>query len=183
MLTAAAVGALELRRAGDGSARLVGRFPYGAETELAPGRRETFAPGALEVRDMVHLLSQHEFGKPLASTAAGSLTVRSTDTALEFEARISPVIANTAHGRDTLAMIEANLAVGVSPGLRVLRGGETVERRGDELVRTVTRAELVELSIVTRPAYADAAVEARCWEVITAPRPDRGLDVRRRWRA
>lgn len=180
---AAPCGALELRFAGDGTARLAGRFPYNLPAELAPGRREVFAPGALVARDDVLLLSGHEFGKPLANTRAGGLTIRNTDDALEFEARIAATVANTSHGRDTLALIDAGLVRGVSPGFIVARGGETVDQDGDALVRTITRADLVELSIVTRPAYPAATVEPRCWALLTAPRRDRGLVPRQRWRA
>ena len=43
MLWGASLGALELRSEG-GETRLRATFPYGAETELAPGRREIIAP-------------------------------------------------------------------------------------------------------------------------------------------
>jgi HK97 family phage prohead protease len=164
MLTAAAQGGLEVRQESDGSVRLRGRFPYNQAAQLAPGRSEVFAPGSLEPRQDTYLLSQHEFAHPLASTSAGTLEVRQEQDALAFTAILSPEVAGTSHGRDAVALIRSGLAVGLSPGFRVPSGGERVERRGDELVRTVTRAELHELSIVTRPAFATAEVEARRWQ-------------------
>ncbi|MEO1318346.1 MAG: HK97 family phage prohead protease [Pseudomonadota bacterium] len=161
---AAAPVAFELRGAGDGGAALSGRFPYGVETELAAGKREVFAPHALEVRGAIYLLVQHRIETPLASTVAGSLTVRNEPDALTFEAAISREVAETSHGRDALALIRSGLAVGLSPGFRVEPGGERIERRGDHVLRTVTSALLAELSIVTRPAYDTAAVEARSWQ-------------------
>jgi hypothetical protein len=169
MLTAAAIGGLEVRADADGAVRLTGRFPYGVAADLAPGRAEVFAPGALEPRESVFLLSQHRWETPLASTRAGTLELRSTADALAFEATLPAEVAGTSHGRDALALIRSGLAVGLSPGFRVAPGGERVERRGDGLLRTITRADLHELSIVTRPAYEPAAVEARAWSPAAAP--------------
>jgi len=164
MLYSAAQGALEVRAESDGSARLSGRFPYNEMAELAKGRSEIFAPGSLEARSNVYLLSQHKFETPLASVEAGTLVLQADDEALTFEARLSPEVANTTHGRDTLSLIRSGLAVGISPGFRVMDNGDRVERGNGGLVRTVTRAELHELSIVTRPAFEAAQVEARSWQ-------------------
>lgn len=178
MLHAAPCGALEVRFASDGAARLAGRFPYGVQTELAPGRLEVFAPGALVPRAEVLLLASHEFAKPLASTRTGSLVITGTGDALAFEARIEPAVAGTSHARDVLALIDAGLVRGLSPGFVVAPNGATVERRGADLVRTIKQAELVELSIVTRPAYPQASVEPRAWQP-TEP----VVAARLRWRA
>lgn len=156
-------GGLEIREDG-GTAILSGRFPYNTETELARGRFEAFASRALRSSADVHLLAGHDYSRPLASTGSGSMTLHDGDDALGFEARIAPTVANTSHGRDTLALVRAGLAVGLSPGFRVAADGERVERRRDGLHRTVRQAELFELSIVTRPAYSTAQVEARSWE-------------------
>ncbi len=181
MLFGGTADGLELRRAGDGSATLRGRFPYGEPTELAPGRREVFGPRALEARDDVHLLSQHEFAKPLASTRAGTLRLENGVDALTFEARLAARVLETQAARDALALIEAGLAAGVSPGFTVAKGGEDVRADGGGLLRTITRAELLELSIVTRPAYPAAQVEARCWAPGGIERAV--MTPRRRWRA
>lgn len=164
MLYAFAEG-LELRDDGDGPGSiLTGRFPYGSETQLAPGRFEVFGPRALRGAAVVHLLAGHDYNRPLASTRGGSLSLHDDDAALTFEARIAPEIAGTTHGRDTLALVRSGLAVGLSPGFRVAANGDTVERRSDGLHRTVRSADLFELSIVTRPAYDAAQVEARGWQ-------------------
>lgn len=163
MLTAVAAGGIEVRADSDGTVRLSGRFPYGVAADLAPGRREVFQAGSLEPRENVYLLSQHRFETPLASTAAGSLDLRSEPDGLHFDARLTPDVTGTTHARDALALIRSGLAVGLSPGFRVVDGGERVERRAGGLLRTISRAVLHELSIVTRPAYDQAMVEARSW--------------------
>lgn len=177
MLHAAPAGGLEVRRADDGGAVLTGRFPYDTTAVLGRfsgrERRETFAAGALRPAGEVHLLAQHDFARPLASTGAGTLTVRNGADGLTFEARIAPAVAETSHARDALALIAAGEARGLSPGFTVPPGGDEVTAAGDALIRTVKRAELVELSIVTRPAFSEAQVEARSWKPTRAraPRP------------
>lgn len=181
MLYAPINGELELRAEADGSHTIAGRFPYGAEAELGHGRRETFAPGAFTLQHDVHLLAGHDYNRPLASRRSGSLAFTDTPEGLAFEARISADVANTSHGRDTLALVRAGLSVGLSPGFRVRPGGERVERRGDGVLRTVRGADLFELSVVTRPAYDTAQVEARSWqpESAAAVRP---MPAAYRWR-
>jgi uncharacterized protein len=182
MLWAVADGRLEVRAERDGSHRVSGRFPYGQIAELGPRRREVFAGGAFRRRviagEEIHLLVAHDFARPIASTRAGSLTLKDGDDVLSFEARIDPEIAETTHGRDALAMIRGRLATGVSPGFIVTPDGEEVVADGDGLRRTVRAADLHELSIVTRPAYPAAQVEARCWRPTSGRRRPQVL----RWR-
>lgn len=163
MLWGASLGALEVRSDG-GETRLRATFPYARETELAPGRREVVASRAfadrIESGEDIHLLAGHDYEKPLASRAAGTLTLNDTDAALHLEARID---GGTSWARDFLAAHASGLIRGLSPGFRVLPGGDRVVARGDDLVRTVTRAALFELSAVTVPAYPAAQIEARSW--------------------
>lgn len=182
MLWGASLGRLELRSEG-GLTHLRAAFPYGAETELAPGRRETFAARAfadrIEAGEDVHLLSGHDWEKPLASRAAGTLTLTETDTALALEARID---GGTSWSRDFLAAHASGLVRGLSPGFRVQPGGERIESRGASLLRTVTRAALFELSAVTVPAYPQAQIEARSWDS-GAQRQRTAVHPFNRWRA
>lgn len=183
MLWGGNLGALELRTEG-GATRLRASFPYGAQTELASGRHEVVAPRAfadrIDAGEDVHLLSGHDYEKPLASRAAGTLTISDTDSALQIEARID---GGTSWARDFLAAHASGLIRGLSPGFRVPPGGERIERRGDGILRTITRAELFELSAVTVPAYPAAQIEARSWETHQDRLPLRGaVHPLNRWR-
>lgn len=183
MLWGASIGALELRSEG-GETRLSATFPYARETELAPGRREVIAPRAfadrIEAGENIFLLAGHDFNKPLASRAAGNLTLTDDDEALRIEARID---AGTSWARDFLAAHASGLIRGISPGFRVASDGERIERRSDGLLRTVTRAALFEISAVTRPAYPAAQIEARAWETHQDRQPYRGaIHPLNRWR-
>lgn len=182
MLWGASNGALELRSEG-GTTRLRAAFPYSAETELAPGRREIIAPRAfaarIEAGADIHLLSGHDYDKPLASRAAGTLTLHDTDTALELEAVIDP---GTTWARDFLAAHASGLIRGLSPGFRVPTGGERIDRRGADTLRTVSKADLFELSAVTVPAYPQAQIEARAWTPGTAAQNAKVSHLLNRWR-
>ena len=183
MLWGGNLGALELRSEG-GATRLRATFPYGAETELAPGRREVIASRAfadrIEAGEDIHLLSGHDYNRPLASRAAGNLTLADGDDALVIEATIAD---GTTWARDFLAAHAGGLIRGLSPGFRVDLGGERIERRGNSVLRTISPAALFELSAVTRPAYSSAQIEARAWETHQDRQPYRGaVHHLNRWR-
>lgn len=166
MLWGGYAGSLELRSEG-GATRLTARFPYGRETEIAAGRHEVIAPRAFRDRiergEEIHLLSGHDFNRPLASRAAGNLTVTDSDDALLIEAEID---SGTSWARDFLAAHGSGLIRGLSPGFRVVPGGERIERRGGGVLRTIGAAELFEVSAVARPAYPEAQIEARSWQPV-----------------
>lgn len=172
---------LELRTEG-GETRLRATFPYGRETVLADGgrsgqtRKEVIAPRAFAARiasgEDIHFLSGHDFEKPLASRAAGTLTLTDTAAALIMEAVIAPELRAVSYVADFLAAQAAGLITGLSPGFRVPPepGAETVEvKRDGAILRTIRKAQLFELSAVTRPAYPEAQIEARSWKVTEAP--------------
>ena len=97
MLWGGSKGGLEVRTSADGSTVLRGRFPYAIPTVLSDGREKrqevfearAFGASVAEGGD-VHLLVHHDMNKPLASRAAGSLTLEDTDEALTFEATLAP---------------------------------------------------------------------------------------------
>ena len=191
MLHGGQFGGLELRREGDGATRLSGRFPYGKPATLTDGgrrgrpRKEVIAPRAFAYRvgrpeEDIHLLVGHSYDRPLASRGAGTLDLTDDDDALTFEARISVEMTGVSYVRDFLSAMRAGLILGISPGFRipperVAPNAETVEEEdpaeGMALIRTVREALLYELSVVTRPAYQEAQVEARNWDAGPAARP------------
>jgi HK97 family phage prohead protease len=165
--------AIELRASGDGSHRLRGRFPYGSRAVLSDGprpRHEEFRSGAfadsISSGGNIFLLAGHSFDKPLASTRAGTLTFRDAPDALTFDAEIKPDIAATSYGSDILRQIASGLVGGISPGFRIppQAGAEEIRQEPTgTLLRSIRSAVLHEFSIVTRPAYDAAQVEARNW--------------------
>jgi HK97 family phage prohead protease len=187
MLWGGSCGGFEIRNSADGATRLRGRFPYGRATLLQGGpnhRREVFEARAFgaSVADGgdIHLLVHHDFDKPLASRAAGSLTFTDDDDALTFEAELSPELRAVSYVQDFLGTLAAGLVTGISPGFRVPEGGDLVKRDGSGLLRVVRSADLIEISAVTKPAYPAAQIEARNWQ------PGAGIQPARhplnRWR-
>lgn len=211
MLTGFADGGLELRKRDSGALSLQGRFPYGKRAVLSDGgrsgrpKKEVIAPGAFAYRvndpkEDIHFLVGHSFDKPLASRAAGTLDISDSKDALVFTATISPEMQEVSYVRDILASVAAGLTLGLSPGFRLppkraVPEPELIEDEGHDpdngehnaIIRTVLQALLYEVSIVTRPAYPEAQVEARNWEpggIIMPNQLDAGLHrTLNRWRA
>ena len=120
-------------------------------------------------RRNVDLLSGHDFNRPMASLRAGTLRLTDTDDALSFEATLPAESRQPTWMRDAVLSVEGGLAPGISPGFRVppasaVANAETlVDEPGNPgvQIRQINQAVLSELSIVTRPAYAETVVEAR----------------------
>ncbi|MGC9420270.1 MAG: HK97 family phage prohead protease [Rhodovulum sp.] len=175
---------LEERGARVGVRRLRGRFPYNKAAVLSDGgrtgrpRKEVVAPRAFAYRverpdEDIHLLIGHSYDRPLASRGAGTLDLEDSDEALTFEATITEEMQGVSYVQDFLAAMRAGLIVGISPGFRIpprraVPVAEKVEPEdpalGMALIRTIFQALLYEISLVTRPAYPEAQVEARQWE-------------------
>lgn len=216
MLEGFAGGGLELRKRASGALSLRGSFPYGKRAVLSDGgrtgrpKKEVIAPNAFAYRintpsehggkKDIHLLSGHDFGKPLASVRSGTLDIQDSDAGVTFTATITEEMQEVSYVKDVLAAVSAGLAVGISPGFRLppkrrVPEPETVEDEGHDpengahnaIIRTVLSALLYEMSIVTRPAYPETQIEARNWSTDGLMQPDGlGTGLHRtlnRWRA
>jgi hypothetical protein len=211
MLEGFADGGLELRKRASGAMSLQGRFPYNKRAVLSDGgrsgrpRKEAIASRAFAYRvndpkEDIHFLVGHSFDKPLASRSAGTLDLVDSDDALTFTATITPEMQEVSYVKDILAGIAAGLTLGISPGFRLppkraVPEPEKIEDEGHDpengahnaIIRTVMAALLYELSVVTRPAYPEAQVEARNWTAGGVILPDGlGVGLHRtlnRWRA
>lgn len=182
--------ALELRQAGN-RRQLLGKFPYNSTAVVADRgrqRKERLMPHAFRfsaevaiplqeaiqrgidraLLQRVDLLRGHDFDKPIASTWTGSLRLRDTAAALEFEADLPNPMPSWAD--DTVRAIESGLATGISPGFRVPPPSavSNAERLVPEpgsadgvMIREIREATLYEMSIVTRPAYRATELQLR----------------------
>ena len=120
-------------------------------------------------RRNVHVLSGHSYDKPLGDLRSGTAAVTSTREAVRFEVDLPPEAAQPSYMRDTVAMVNAGLAGGISPGFRVppasaVRDAEVLEPEPGNpgvQVRVINQAVLFELSVVTRPAYSETDVDVR----------------------
>ena len=122
-------------------------------------------------RRNVHILSGHSYDKPLGSLKSGAKII-STKKSLEFEIDLPPEADQPTHMVDTVRMIRAGLAGGVSPGFRVPPASVVANAEGFEpeagnpgvQVRVINQAVLHELSIVTRPAYTETEIDVRAFD-------------------
>ena len=130
-------------------------MPYSSRAQIGPNLYEEFRPGAfgnIDEMDVV-LNSHHVDALPLARTGAG-LSFMDSDSELRFEANI----IDTSNGNDTYKLVKDN----------VLRGSSveflSEEEHQEGNVRVITRAKLIGLGLVLRPAYTEATIEARAKE-------------------
>ena len=118
-------------------------------------------------RRNVHVLAGHSYDRPLGDLKSGSATIKSTAAAVEFEVALPDDMPT--YMADTVRMIRANLAGGVSPGFRIPPASAVANAEAFEAepgnpgaqVRVIRQAVLYELSIVTRPAYSDTGIDLR----------------------
>ena len=120
-------------------------------------------------RRNVHVLAGHSFDRPLGDMKSGTARVASTREEVEFAVDLPDESAMPSYMADAVRMIEAGLVGGISPGFRVPPASAVANAEAFEpepgnpgvQVRVINQAVLHELSIVTRPAYSDTAVDVR----------------------
>jgi len=146
----------ELRAAADGKS-IIGRIPYNSEADLGYFK-EKLSPGcfreSLQDGHKIHAFLSHDTAKPLGNTRSKTLVLRDTADALEIEIRPDQ---GTTWGRDALLAAKNADWSGFSFGFSILPSGEIWNGE----TRTITRAELWEVSPVSFPAYEDSEISVR----------------------
>lgn len=136
-----------------------------------PFGREKIAPGAftraLEERQDVVALRDHDPSKVLGRSISGTLRMRQDTVGLAVE--IDPPA--TELGRETVELLRRGDISGMSFAFSVADDGDDWEVRDGETIRTVTDANLYDVSVVTTPAYEAAFAEARNYADAMARRP------------
>ena len=120
-------------------------------------------------RANIHILSGHEYSKPLGDMKRGTARVIDSDDALRFEVDLPEEKDMPTYMLDVVKEIRTGRAGGVSPGFRVPPRNvvpdaeELVDEVGNPgvQIRIVKQAVLHEMSIVTRPAYGSTDVDVR----------------------
>ena len=123
----------------------------------------------------IHVLSGHEWSKPLGSVAAGTAIVSEylddpEDPYIGFEVPL-PEDEETlpSYMQDTVKQIELGLIGGVSPGFLVPppdvvpNAEELIPEPGNEevLIRVINQAVLKELSLVVNPVFTENEITVR----------------------
>jgi len=101
-------------------------------------------------------LWSHDTSKVLGGTKNSTLKLREDETGLHFELELP----NTSLGNDAYETIRRGDVDGVSFGF-VMQEQNWNESDPDNIVRTIKKAKLMEVSPVAYPAYPDSQVSAR----------------------
>lgn len=124
--------------------------------------REQFKKGAFTESISKHdqrFLWSHDTSKVLGRTKNNTLRLFEDEIGLRFELDLP----ETTLGEDTYKSIKRGDVDGVSFGF-IMESHETEEPDDDLMLRTVTKAKLLEVSAVAFPAYPDSEVSARGYD-------------------
>ena len=130
---------------------------YGDVAKFPWGERETFEPGAFgEVGGLDVIMDlNHDRGRPLARTQGGGLVL--TDSTTELRAEV--VMPETREADDAMELVKTKVLRGLSVAFVP---EEWVTRDEGKMTTTViTRATLLRVSLVDKPAYPKSRVDAR----------------------
>lgn len=159
---------IELREDDDGKRTISGyAVKWGMKSQVLGHYRkfrEQFQKGAFSDslgKDDQRFLWSHDSSKVLGRIKNKTLRLEEDATGLRFELDLP----KTTLGNDTYESIKRGDVDGVSFGFRM--EAEDIEEPDDDLmIRTVTKARLLEVSAVAFPAYPDSEVSARGYDPI-----------------
>jgi len=135
------------------------------------GFRERIAPKAfaesLKAGDDVRALIDHDPGRILGRTKAKTLSMAEDDHGLRV--KIEP--GDTTAGRDVLESIKRGDLDGMSFAFQTV--SDRWETKDGEELRTLEKVRLIDVSVVTYPAYPDTSVAVRSREQWRKAEPER----------
>lgn len=171
---------MEVRAAGEGAETLAGTaLHYGSLSVDLGGFREEFMSDAFSESvgsDDIRVLWQHDGRYVFGRVRAGTAKVWSDDGGLHYEA--TPPRAQWA--QDAMESIRRGDVSANSFAFVVPKGGDRWERRNGELVRTVSKARLLEVGPQTNPAYPDTTVAVRGMQAFLQGEARAALEIRQR---
>ena len=148
----------------DDEMKIAGYFVvFNTETEIWDGLFEEISNKAFENIDLsdIRALADHDTAKVLGRTKSKTLTLKVDEKGLFGEITINP---DDTEAVNLYQRVKRGDIDQCSFGFSILN--ETMEQREDGTTKwTITEIELFEVSVVTFPAYADTAVEARSNEI------------------
>ena len=125
------------------------------------------APGAfsetLKSSD-VRALINHDTGRVIGRSSAGTLRLAEDEMGLSVEIDLP----DTSDGRDLAVQLERGDISGMSFGFRVMH--DEWDETGDMPMRTIHMLELLEVSAVAFPAYADTEIALRSLDYVRKDR-------------
>jgi HK97 family phage prohead protease len=147
---------------------------YATESKDFGGWREVIRPGSFTdaLKDPstdIRMLYQHNTSNVMARQSAGTLRLTEDEHGLRIEADLTDTNIN----RDALSDIRAGNLDAMSVGMPKVTVKATWEKKVGYDLRTINKAGLAEVSVVTWAAYEDTSIAARDYEIFQkAVRPD-----------
>lgn len=150
----------EIREKGDGMTFVGYAAKFNSRSENLGGFVETIQPGAfrksLRSRNDVKLLVNHDAGRVLASSRAGTLRLKEDAVGLRVEADLP----NTTDGRDMAELLRRGDLSSMSFGFSVIKDSWS----SDGTERSLESVRLFETSIVAFPAYQATEASVRAYD-------------------
>jgi len=151
---------LDIRAAESG--RTIGGYAavFNSRANIGGYFEEVIAPGAFDDALMqdVRALVDHDTGRVIGRTKAGTLRMKQDDMGLAVEIDLP----DTSDGRDLATLIERGDVSGMSFGFVVTK--ETWDETMEPPMRTIQALDLREVSVVAFPAYDDTSIAMRSLE-------------------
>lgn len=130
---------------------------FNSPSEDLGGFIEIIAPGAfkrsLDAKKDIRAFADHDMGKILARSKNGTLSLEEDTTGLKTTIKLP----NTTLGNDIRALVADGTVSQMSFGFRVLKDSWSKTAEGKAL-RTITDLDLIEVSVVSIPAYPDTSI-------------------------
>lgn len=148
---------VEVRKADSGQTVAGYAALFNSETVIGSAFREIIAPGAFTdaITGDVRALVDHDSGRVIGRTTAGTLRLSEDDTGLAVEIDLP----DTTDGRDLAVSLERGDISGMSFGFHVTK--DLWDETGEMPVRTIMAVDLFEVSAVAFPAYDDTSIALR----------------------
>lgn len=158
---------VERRATGDAVTVVGYAAVFNSETDIGGYFREVIAPGAftetLKTAD-VRAYFDHDRGRVLGRKSAGTLRLREDSRGLAVEIDLP----DTTDGRDVRALIERGDVSGMSIGFIARK--QIWDEAVEPPLRMIQQVDLIEVSIVSEPAYDDTSIALRSLEHIRTER-------------
>lgn len=145
---------------------------YNSPTDICGWFTEQIAPGAFDaaITGDVRALVDHDTGRVVGRTKSGTLRLASDTKGVSVEIDVP----DTSDGNDLWALVQRGDISGMS--FAFMPQKEEWDETIDPPLRTITQAELYEVSAVAFPAYEDSEISARAERTVTEwrsakPRP------------
>lgn len=129
-------------------------------TELWPGFREKVAPNAFAdsiLKDDIRALYNHDPSALLGRNKSGTLRLWEDEKGLAYEVDLP----DTEKARELITLIKRGDLSQSSFGFNILKRNIEIDETKDEMLRTIEKAQLFDVSPVTFPAYPQTEVHVR----------------------